>query len=84
MSRAKLLVLQRGRQPLRWRAPCSPLSLQHTAAPPRTPHRSHLNRVAFIDGAHAAWQDLEEIYAPAAAEGRLPLRVYAFVPLPLW
>lgn len=37
-----------------------------------------------MEGEGAAWDDLEEVLAPAAAEGRLPLRVYAFVPLPTW
>jgi hypothetical protein len=41
-------------------------------------------RLAFQEGEEAAWEDLEDIYVPAANEGRLPLRIYAFVPLPTW
>lgn len=47
-------------------------------------HATHHRRIAFMEGEKAAWQDLEEVYAPAADEGRLPLRVYAFVALPTW
>ncbi|GBF91437.1 hypothetical protein Rsub_04177 [Raphidocelis subcapitata] len=32
----------------------------------------------------ASWSDLEEVYDHLAAEGKLPLRVYAFVPLEQW
>ena len=41
-------------------------------------------RLAFQEGEEAAWEDLEASYVPAANEGRLPLRIYAFVPLPTW
>lgn len=41
-------------------------------------------RVAFMEGEEAAWQDLEEVYLPAANQGKLPLRIYAFVALPTW
>lgn len=37
-----------------------------------------------MEGEEAAWEDLEEIYIPAANEGRLPLRLYSFVPLTTW
>ena len=37
-----------------------------------------------MEGEEAAWEDLEQIYAPAADAGELPLRLYSFVPLPTW
>ena len=37
-----------------------------------------------MEGEEAAWQDLEEVYLPAANAGLLPLRIYAFVALPTW
>ena len=37
-----------------------------------------------MDGEEAAWEDLEEVYVPAANAGTLALRVYAFVPLAGW
>ena len=43
-----------------------------------------MGRVAFMAGEEAAWRDLEEVYMPAANEGRLQLRVHAFVALPTW
>jgi hypothetical protein len=43
-----------------------------------------MGRVAFLEGEEAAWEDLQDIYVPAADEGRLPLRVYSFVPLTTW
>lgn len=43
-----------------------------------------MGRVAFMEGEEAAWEDLEEIYEPAADAGELPLRLYAFVPLTTW
>ena len=69
--------------------------LQHNPQLPLAPHLSlaavppccsccSCCRVAFQEGEEAAWEDLEHIYVPAANEGRLPLRVYAFVALPTW
>lgn len=43
-----------------------------------------MGRIAFLDGEEAAWEDLEEVYLPAANQGSLKLRVRAFVALPLW
>eukprot|EP00887_Chlorella_sp_A99_P005517 scaffold1.g5517.t1 len=43
-----------------------------------------MGRLAFMEGEEAAWEDLEEIYVPAADAGQLPLRLYSFVPLPTW
>ncbi|KAL4431236.1 hypothetical protein ABPG75_006492 [Micractinium tetrahymenae] len=43
-----------------------------------------LSRIAFLEGEEAAWEDLEEVYVPAANEGRLPLRIHSFVPLTTW
>lgn len=43
-----------------------------------------MGRIAYMEGEEAAWSDLEEVYAPAADAGALPLRVYAFVALPTW
>lgn len=37
-----------------------------------------------MEGEEAAWDDLEHVYLPAADAGALPLRLYAFVPLPSW
>lgn len=60
----------------------SPTWAQALALPPPQVH--DMGRVAFIDGEEAAWDDLENIYAPAADAGELPLRLYSFVPLPTW
>lgn len=30
------------------------------------------------------WETLERIYMPAADRGKLPLRIFAMVPLPTW
>lgn len=43
-----------------------------------------MGRVAFQEGQDAAWEDLMEVYVPAAADGTLKLRVRAFVPLTTW
>lgn len=43
-----------------------------------------MGRVAFHEGEEAAWEDLEQIYLPAADAGELPIRLYSFVPLPTW
>lgn len=43
-----------------------------------------MGRLAFVEGEEAAWEDLEQIYLPAADAGDLPLRLYSFVPLTTW
>ena len=43
-----------------------------------------MGQVAFQAGENAAWEDLEEVYTPAAADGSLKLRLRAFVPLSTW
>jgi len=43
-----------------------------------------MGRVEAIEGEDAAWNDLLQIYLPAAADGTLRLRVRAFLPLPTW
>jgi hypothetical protein len=43
-----------------------------------------MGRVAFQEGEEAAWEDLEQVYLPAADAGELPIRLYSFVPLMTW
>jgi hypothetical protein len=43
-----------------------------------------MGRTPFSDGAEASWDDLLEVYVPAAERGELPIRIYAFVPLESW
>ena len=43
-----------------------------------------MGRPAFQDGEDAAWDDLEQVYGPAADAGTLPLRVHAYLPLTTW
>lgn len=43
-----------------------------------------MGRIAFLDGEDAAWEDLEEVYLPAANAGTLKIRVQAFVALSTW
>jgi hypothetical protein len=43
-----------------------------------------MGRVAFQEGEEAAWDDLEGVYVPAADDGALRVRLYAFVPLSTW
>jgi len=43
-----------------------------------------MGRIAFLEGEDAAWDDLEEVYLPAANDGSLKIRINSFVPLPTW
>lgn len=43
-----------------------------------------MGRIAFLEGEDAAWEDLEEVYLPAADDGSLKLRINMFVPLRTW
>lgn len=43
-----------------------------------------MGRVAFQEGEEAAWTDFQELLLPAAGDGRLKIRVRAFLPLPTW
>eukprot|EP00192_Tetraselmis_astigmatica_P008994 CAMPEP_0117649734 /NCGR_PEP_ID=MMETSP0804-20121206/1146_1 /TAXON_ID=1074897 /ORGANISM="Tetraselmis astigmatica, Strain CCMP880" /LENGTH=644 /DNA_ID=CAMNT_0005455523 /DNA_START=86 /DNA_END=2020 /DNA_ORIENTATION=- len=40
--------------------------------------------IDFMWGPEAAWRDLEEVYMPAANDGKLKLRVHTSVPLSTW
>lgn len=42
-----------------------------------------MGRGPFAD-TPSTWRDMDEVYMPAADAGMLPIRVYAFVPLPSW
>jgi predicted amidohydrolase YtcJ len=43
-----------------------------------------MGRIAFLEGEDAAWDDLEQVYLPAADDGSLKIRINVFVPLPTW
>jgi hypothetical protein len=43
-----------------------------------------MGRMVRPGGPSASWEDLEEVYLPAANSGGLPLRVYTFMPLEDW
>ncbi len=43
-----------------------------------------MGRIAFLEGEDAAWDDLEEVYLPAADDGSLKIKVNVFFPLPTW